>query len=52
MSKNIIIKIFRVLAFLTFAKEAMLHPNSGLVLRTMYNNMAKAISKYTIEGIQ
>ena len=38
-------------AFLTSAKEALLRPNSGLTLQTMYMNMAKAISLYTIQGI-
>ena len=38
-------------AFLTSAKEALLSPNSGLTLQTMYMNMAKAISLYTVQGI-
>ena len=38
-------------AFLISAKEALLRPNSGLTLQTMYMNMAKAISLYTIQGI-
>ena len=38
-------------AFLTSAKEALLRPNSGLTLQTMYMNMAKAISLYTVQGI-
>ncbi len=38
-------------AFLTSAKEALLRPNSGLTLQTMYMNMSKAISLYTVQGI-
>ena len=38
-------------AFLTSAKEVLLRPNSGLTLQTMYMNMAKAISLYTVQGI-
>ena len=38
-------------AFLTSAKEALLRPNSGLTLQTMYINMSKAISLYTVQGI-
>ena len=38
-------------AFLTSAKEVALRPNSGLTIQTMYMNMAKAISKYTVQGI-
>ena len=38
-------------AFLTYAKEALLRPNSGLTLQTMYMNMSKAISLYTVQGI-
>ena len=38
-------------AFLTSAKEVALRPNSGLTLQTMYMNMAKAINRYTIQGI-
>ena len=38
-------------AFLLSANEALLRPNSGLVLQTMYMNMEKAITLYTIEGI-
>ncbi len=38
-------------AFLTSAQEAALRPNSGLTLQTMYMNMAKAISLYTVQGI-
>ena len=37
-------------AFLTSAQEAALRPNSGLTLQTMYMNMAKAISLYTVQG--
>ena len=38
-------------AFLTSAKEVALRPNSGLTIQTMYMNMAKAISLYTVQGI-
>ena len=38
-------------AFLTSAKETLLRPNSGLTLQTMYMNMSKAISLYTVQGI-
>ena len=38
-------------AFLTSAKEAALRPNSGLTIQTMYMNMSKAISLYTVQGI-
>lgn len=38
-------------AFLISTKEVALRPNSGLTLQTMYMNMAKAISKYTFQGI-
>ena len=38
-------------AFLTSAKEVLLRPKSGLTLQTMYMNMAKAISLYTVQGI-
>lgn len=38
-------------AFLTSAKELLLRPNSGLTLQTMYMNMSKAISLYTVQGI-
>ena len=38
-------------AFLTSAKEVLLRPNSVLTLQTMYMNMAKAISLYTVQGI-
>ena len=38
-------------AFLTSAKESLLRPNSGLTLQTMYMNMSKAISLYTVQGI-
>ena len=38
-------------AFLTSAKEALLRPNSGLTLQTMYMNMAKSIGLYTVQGI-
>ena len=38
-------------AFLTSAKEALLRPNSGLTLQTMYMNMSKAIILYTVQGI-
>ena len=36
---------------LTSAKEAFLRPNSGLTLQTMYMNLSKAISFYTVQGI-
>ena len=38
-------------AFLKSAQEAAIRPNSGLVLQTMYMNMAKAISKYTVQAV-
>ena len=38
-------------AFLTSAKEVLLRPNSGLTLQTMYMNMSKAISLYTVQCI-
>ena len=38
-------------AFLTSAKEVAMRPNSGLTIQTMYMNMAKAISLYTVQGI-
>lgn len=38
-------------AFLTSEKEAALRPNSGLTIQTMYMNMSKAISLYTVQGI-
>ena len=36
---------------MTSAKESLLRPNSGLTLQTMYMNMSKAISLYTVQGI-
>ena len=45
------VKSWRSKAFLTSAKEALFRPNSGLTLQTMYMNMAKAISLYTVQGI-
>lgn len=38
-------------AFLVSAQEAALRPNSGLVAQTMYENMSRAITMYSIEGI-
>lgn len=38
-------------AFLKSAQEAAIRPNSGLVLQTMYMNMAKAISLNTVQSV-
>ena len=38
-------------AFLISAEEALLRPNSGLTLQTMYMNMAKAITLHSVQGM-
>ena len=38
-------------AFLVSAQEAALRPNSGLVAQTMYENMSRAITMYSIKGM-
>lgn len=35
----------------TIVKEALLRPNSRLILQTMYLNMSNAITLYTVQGI-